>query len=107
MRMGNPSLGARCIRDHLASLRGLQGKWTPPAKIPPEFTMNAKCSICDIYEESGAVGCPICGGVFDVTPAAISESELLAFIETIPESILPHLTEKDIEEEYRHHFGKP
>lgn len=41
----------------------------------------------------------------EIKEAAITEPELLAFIEMIPESILPHLSESDIEREYKHHFS--
>lgn len=42
----------------------------------------------------------------DESKDPIHESELLAFIEALPESALPHLTEREIEEEYRHHYGR-
>jgi hypothetical protein len=42
-----------------------------------------------------------------IHPPRVPESEILAFIDTIPESALPHLSEADIEREYRHHYGEP
>ena len=37
----------------------------------------------------------------------VEHSELMAFYETIPESMRVHLTESQVEEEYIHHYGKP